>query len=96
MFEYEDYLTKRKLGNGRWDKVLKKNLVELSVADNYEDAKYEWIVTGNVWYIPTHDDPLTVLPDVHHTHPHKCLCTHKIVWHFEIENTENGNKDIVG
>ncbi len=96
MDEYEDFLTKRKLGDGRWDKILKKNLVARSVANNYDDAKYEWIVTGNVWYIPTRDNALHVLPEVHHTHPHKCLCTHKIVWHFEIENTENGNRDIVG
>ena len=94
--EYEDFLTKRKLGDGRWDKMLKKNLVERSNADNYDDAKYEWIVTGNVWYIPTRDNPYHVLPEIHHTHPHKCLCGHKIVWHFEIENTENGNREIVG
>ena len=36
--EYEDFLTKRKLGDGRWDKMLKKNLVERSNADNYDPA----------------------------------------------------------
>ena len=39
---------KRDLGEGRWDRVLKQKMVELSVADNYEDAKKEWKATGNV------------------------------------------------
>ena len=92
----EELLTKRELGDGRWDKILKKRLVELSNADNYDEAKYEWEVTGNVWYIPRTDDPTIILPAVHHHHPHKCLCSHDIVWHFEICNTENGNREIVG
>tara|TARA_R110001592_G_scaffold224032_2_gene479570 strand:- start:17615 stop:18784 length:1170 start_codon:yes stop_codon:yes gene_type:complete len=96
MYDIEDYITKRKLGEGRWDKILKRELVARSVGDTYEEAKYEWIVTGNVWYIPTNHNPMQTLPQVHATHPHKCLCSHKIVWHFEIENTENGNLDIVG
>ena len=40
---------KRDLGEGRWDRVLKQKMVELSVADNYEAAKKEWKATGNVW-----------------------------------------------
>ena len=71
-------------------------MTELSVADNYDDAKHEWIVTGETWYIPFGDDATIVLPDYHHDHPHECLCGHPIVWHFEIENSENGEKQIVG
>ena len=62
----------------------------------------EWIVTDNVWYIPFGEDANVVLPNEHcvgeglHSHPHECLCGHPIVWHFEIENTENNNKQIVG
>jgi len=93
----EELLTKRELGDGRWDRVLKKRLVELSNADNYDDAKYEWEVTGNVWYCPTMDEALSQLPAIHaNSHPMKCLCGHEIVWHFEICNTENGNMEIVG
>ena len=91
---------KRSLGNGHWDRRLKQRMVALSDADEYENANKEWIVTDNVWYVPFGDDANLVLPDVHcigeHTHAHECLCGHPIVWHFEIENTENGNKQIVG
>ena len=51
-YEREGYQTiqaKRELGNGRWDKALKRNLTMLSEADNYDDAKLEWVATGNVW-----------------------------------------------
>ena len=37
---------KRTLGEGRWDKIFKREMVALSVADNYDDAKYEWKATG--------------------------------------------------
>ena len=100
--EYEELLPRRALGNGHWDKRLKSRMVELSVADNYDDCKREWIVTENVWYIPFGEDASVVLPDVHvngdelRAHPHECLCGHPIVWHFEIENTENGELQIVG
>ena len=91
---------KRALGSGHWDRRLKQRMVALSVADEYVDANKEWIVTDNVWYVPFGDDANLVLPDVHcngeNTHAHECLCGHPIVWHFEIENTENGNKQIVG
>jgi hypothetical protein len=30
---------KRALGNGRWDRVLKTNMVALSKADNYDDLE---------------------------------------------------------
>ena len=35
----ETIVAKRNLGNGKWDKVLKRRMVELSVADNYDEAK---------------------------------------------------------
>jgi hypothetical protein len=94
--EYEELLPRRALGEGHWDRRLKERMVDLSVADNYDDCKHEWIVTENVWYIPFGEDANVVLPDVHchgeNAHAHECLCGHPIVWHFEIENTENGNK----
>ena len=98
--EYEELLPRRALGEGHWDRRLKDRMVNLSVADNYDDCKHEWIVTENVWYIPFGEDANVVLPDIHchgeNAHVHECLCGHPIVWHFEIENTENGNKEIVG
>ena len=94
--EFEQVLPRRALGNGRWDKVLKIRMTDLSIADNYNDAKHEWIVTGETWYIPFGEEAEEVLPIIHHNHTHECLCGHPIVWHFEIENTENGNKEIVG
>ena len=30
---------KRELGEGRWDRALKRKLTELSISDNYDDAK---------------------------------------------------------
>ena len=95
-------MPRRALGEGHWDKRLKERMVELSISDNYDDAKHEWIVTENVWYIPFGEDARMVLTDVHvngdelRAHPHECLCGHPIVWHFEIENTENGERNIVG
>ena len=52
MREFEELMPRRALGEGRWDKKLKQRMVELSVGDNYDEAKREWIVTDNVWYIP--------------------------------------------
>jgi hypothetical protein len=46
----QDVKYKRELGNGRWDRKLKENMVALSKADNYDDAKREWIATGEVWW----------------------------------------------
>jgi len=98
--EYEELLPRRALGEGHWDRRLKQRMVDLSVADNYDDCKREWIVTENVWYIPFGEDANVVLPDIHcngeNAHSHECLCGHPIVWHFEIENTENGALQIVG
>jgi len=100
--DFEEVLPRRSLGSGHWDKRLKERMIELSVADNYDDCKHEWIVTGETWYIPFGEEANMVLPDVHcegdslRNHPHECLCGHPIVWHFEIENTETGQKNIVG
>ena len=100
--EFEEIMPRRALGEGHWDKRLKQRMTELSVADNYDDCKHEWVVTGETWYIPFGEDASIILPDVHvngdrlRAHPHECLCGHPIVWHFEIENTENGEKQIVG
>ena len=41
----ETIVAKRELGNGRWDRALKRNMTALSVADNYDEAKHEWKVS---------------------------------------------------
>mgnify|MGYP003119299467 FL=1 len=84
-------VAKRGLGTGRWDMALKKRMVELSNADNYDDAKEEWIATGSVWW--GSDDEHT--PDWV-TQRGKCLCGHSVVYHFEILNTETNHRDCVG
>ena len=92
----------RELGNGRWDRVLKARMVELSEADNYDDAKEEWEATGNVWwgglnrtgiYFETNS---ANIPEWVAKHPRECLCGHKIVYHYEIHNTKNGIRECVG
>lgn len=83
--------------SGAFNIALKNNLVELSVADDWKEARKEWKATGNVWYIPLADDATEVLPEPHKSsHPHYCICGHPIAWHFEIENTENGRVEVVG
>ena len=84
---------RRELGQGRWDKILMRRMVELSVADNYDEAKEEWIATGDVWWAGSADMPDWVSNS---THQNYCLCGHGIVYHFRIRNTENGNEEIVG
>lgn len=82
---------------GAFNVALKNNLVEMSVADDWKEARKEWKATGNVWYIPLSDDATDVLPEPHRSsHPHYCVCGHPIAWHFEIENTENGRVEVVG
>jgi len=85
---------KRSLGNGRWDKILKRKMVELSFADNYEEAKDEWETTGKV-YKHTHYGQQ---PDwVEETgHLGYCLCGRNIAYHFQVENTVTGVKEVVG
>tara|TARA_B100000029_G_scaffold516724_1_gene633277 strand:+ start:2504 stop:3688 length:1185 start_codon:yes stop_codon:yes gene_type:complete len=82
---------KRELGNGRWDRKLKERMVALSAADNYDEAKHEWIATGEVWWTTLGD-----VPDWANQHIHKCLCGHDIVYHFEIHNTETDVRECVG
>jgi len=97
--DFEDVIMpNRELGEGQWDRRLKVRMTDLSVAEMYDEAKHEWIVTGECWYIPFGDNAQMVLPDEHrgNAHSHECLCGHPIVWHFEIENTENELKEIVG
>ena len=84
---------RRQLGEGRWDKILIRKMTELSVADNYEEAKEEWIATGDVWWAGSADMPDWVSESSHHNY---CLCGHPIVYHFRIRNTENGVEEIVG
>ena len=86
---------KRSLGDGHWDRKLIANMVALSNADNYEEAKEEWIATGEVW----HRRPDTLdeeIPSWVNEHAGKCLCGHRVVYHFKIRNTENGNEECVG
>ena len=89
-----DLIPKRALGNGRWDRKLKERMTNLSKADNYDDAKHEWIATGKVWWheIGDEDNP----PDWVAQHQNKCLCGHDIVYHFEIHNTETDVRECVG
>ena len=89
----EKILAKRSLGEGHWDKKLKNNLVALSNADTYDEAKHEWIATGNVWH-RTHINESR--PTWVNEHAGKCLCGHRVVYHFHIKNTENDNEDCVG
>jgi len=87
-------IPKRALGEGRWDKVLKRKMVELSVSDDYDVAKHEWIATGNVWWedVGDWDNP----PNYVEMHPGKCLCGHPVTYHFEIHNTETDVRECVG
>ena len=41
---------KRKLGTGRYDRKFIERMIDLYVADNYEDAAKAWIATGNVYW----------------------------------------------
>tara|TARA_R110002020_G_scaffold253928_4_gene467636 strand:+ start:6993 stop:8228 length:1236 start_codon:yes stop_codon:yes gene_type:complete len=75
---------------------LVRRLTQVSNATEWEQAKDEWRVTGQVWYIPLRNQPYR-LPAVHRdNHPQECICGHPIAWHFEIENTINGNLEILG
>jgi hypothetical protein len=90
----ETIVAKRQLGSGRWDRALMKKMVELSEADNYEEAKEEWIATGNVWWGGEDNMPDWVSNS--QMGRGKCLCGHTVVYHFEIVNTENGVVECVG
>ncbi len=90
----EAIVAKRELGNGRWDKALKRKMVELSVADNYDEAKEEWIATGEVWWDGNEQIPDWVANS--QMGAGKCLCGHIVKYHFQITNTENGVVECVG
>ena len=85
-----EFRAKRELGEGRWDKILKRKLTELSLSDNYDDAKHEWIATGEVWWSGSAEQPDWI------NHAGSCLCGHKVVYHFQILNTENDVIECVG
>ena len=38
--------------NKKMYSALSTRLLEMSESEDYEEAKHEWRVTGNVWYIP--------------------------------------------
>lgn len=83
--------------SGALNKALIERLTKESDSDNWEDAKLEWRATGNTWYIPLSDNAGGRLPVEHlEKHPHYCICGHEIAWHFEIENTVNGELEILG
>jgi hypothetical protein len=84
----------RDLGDGKWDKILKRKMVELSFADNYEEARNEWETTGKV-YKHTHcgQEPDWVKES---GHLGNCLCGRPIAYHFQVENTVTGVKEVVG
>lgn len=85
-----EFRAKRELGEGRWDKILKRKLTELSVSDDYEVAKHEWIATGEVWWSGSAEQPDWV------NHAGSCLCGHIVVYHFQILNTVNNTIECVG
>ena len=87
-------MVKRTLGTGRWDKILKRRMVELSDANNYNEAKEEWLATGQVWWAGNGEVPDWVSNASNGIG--NCLCGHNVVYHFEIVNTENGVVECVG
>ena len=83
---------KRDLGEGRWDRILKRKMVELSFADTYEEARDEWEATGRA-YKHTH---FGNAPEWTNGHTGHCLCGHPVVYHFEIHNTVTNVRECVG
>ena len=71
---------KRDLGEGRWDKILKRKMVEMSFADTYEEARDEWEATGNVYKRHFGGNE----PEWTNGHAGHCLCGHPVIYHFEI------------
>ena len=86
---------RRNFGTGHWDKKLVQRMTELSVADNWDEAKHEWKATGECWWAGNSE---YMPPFVRNSQQGygKCLCGHKVVYHFEIVNTENGAVECVG
>ena len=83
----------RELGNGRWDKILMRRMLELSESNDWLEAREEWLATGDVWWSGNGETPDWV---INSEHANKCLCGHNIVYHFRITNTLNGKEEIVG
>lgn len=96
--ELEFESVKRELGEGKWDKALKKKMVELSVADNYDEAKEEWLATGEVFWSDFHVQREDIPEWINNSQMGygKCLCGHIVKYHFQITNTENGVVECVG
>jgi len=67
---------------------LTKPLLARSISDNYEEAKKEWRMTGNVWRNEPPSHPCN--------HTGQCLCGKNIVWHFEVENTHTSELQLLG
>lgn len=67
---------------------LTKPLLARSISDDYEEAKKEWRMTGNIWRGRPTGHPCG--------HVGQCLCGKGIVWHFEIENTNTDELQILG
>ena len=82
--------------NKKMYSALSNRLLEMSESEDYEEAKHEWRVTGNVWYIP--DGYYADVLPVEHINRHNgyCVCGHPIHWNFEIENTKTTVREIVG
>ena len=86
---------RRNFGTGHWDKKLVQRMTELSVADNWEDAKHEWKATGECWWAGNSQYMPPFVSNSQQGYG-KCLCGHKVVYHFEIVNTENDVIECVG
>ena len=56
-------------------------MVELSVSDNYDEAKHEWKATGEVWWYGNERIPDWVSNS--QMGQGKCLCGHKVVYTFK-------------
>jgi hypothetical protein len=97
-FEGEEIKTINLSRTGALNKALISRLTEISVSNEWDEAKHEWRATGEVWYVPLRLSNMAenYLPEHHHGHPSECVCGHAIAWHFEVENTENGIKEILG
>jgi|TARA_R100000027_G_scaffold56826_1_gene46260 hypothetical protein len=91
-----DIDNERNLKRGNNYPALTSRLLNLSVSDDYEIAKKEWRITGKVWKKSPVGRYRDIILNHPSGHPHHCLCGKDIVYHFEIENTENGVKEIVG
>ena len=75
---------------------LTSKLLALSEADDYEEAKKEWRITGRVWRDTAYGITHELVVNHPSGHAGACLCGHPIVYHFEIENTVTDVREIVG